>query len=163
CLVTLSGRYLMAGSRRAAAICGQLATCLHPSRAMRFYAAVLQGGALPGADPQVAAYRALKRGASGQETALLHCSIAMTRAGWAGVLDRSRGMPSLTQYYIRALGELGRVEDMIAAFATWRPKPLRGHELDECRLTVLAFAGRVEGVRALLRRKLRFLRAETAA
>src|SRR5262249_22702225 len=68
----------------------------------------------------------------------------------------------LKGYEMRALAELGRVDEMIAAFAALRPEP-RGRDLDKCWLIALAFSGRVDGVRTLLQGRLRFLRPATAA
>jgi hypothetical protein len=129
---------------------------------MRFYAALLQVGTLASVDTEVAAYESMKRRATPGEARILDCAAAFARADWTGILDHSRDVPELKGYEIRALAELGRVDELIAAVTTLRPKP-RGRDLDHCWLIALAFAGRVGGVRALLEGKLRFLAPHTAA
>ena len=162
-LLALSRHYELADRRRRAAVCLNLATFLHPSKVMRFYGTLLRARALGSSDAQIAAYASLKDGATDQPVvALLDSQAALARDDWAAVLDHSRGVPELKGYEIRALGELGHAEKMIAAFAGWQPKP-RGRELDLYRLSVLAYAGRVDGVRTLVEGKLRFLRPERAA
>jgi hypothetical protein len=161
-LVALSRRQSIAGWRRRAAVSWRVAAWLHPSRAMRFYAALLRAGTLASVDAEIAAYASMKRRATPGEVRILDCAAAFARDDWARVLDTSRDVPELKGYEIRALAELGRVDEVIAAVATLRPKP-RGRELDHCWLIALAFAGRVDGVRALLRGKLRFLGPHTAA
>ncbi len=161
-LAPLARRHLMAGRRRHAAVYWRLATWLHPSGTMRFYAALLRAGALPSTDAEVAAYASLKQGATAERAAVLDCCAAMARDDWTSVLAQSRGVPALKWYELRALGELGHVDEMIAAFLRWRPKP-RGGDLAQCWLYILAFAGRREGVRALLQQKLRFMTADTTA
>jgi hypothetical protein len=93
---------------------------------------------------------------------LLDSLIAFARDDWAGVLAHSGGVPHLEFFALRALGELGRVEEMTAAFAAWQPY-VRGRELALWRLMVLACAGRIGGVHAMLRRQARFLRPDRAA
>jgi hypothetical protein len=161
-LVALARRQAMAGWRRRAAVAWRVASWLHPSRAMRFYAALVRAGALPSTDAEVAAYAAMKRGATPYEMRILDCATASARDDWTGVLDHSHEVPELKAYEIRALAELGRVDEMIAAVATVSPRP-PGRELDLCRLNALAFAGRVDGVRTVLQGRLRFLRPEVAA
>jgi hypothetical protein len=161
-LITLSRRQSMAGWRRRAAVARRLASWLHPSRAMRFYAALLRAGTLTSTDAEVAAYAAMKQGTTPDEIRVLDCTTAWARADWTGVVDHSREAPELKGYEILALAELGRVDDMIAALATLRPTP-RGRDLDQCWLIALAFAGRVDGVRTLLRGRLQFFRPAMAA
>ena len=161
-LVRLSRRQSMAGWRRRAALSWRLASWLHPSRAMRFYAALLRVGTLASADAEVAAYAAMKRGATATEVRVLDCATAFVRDDWAAVLEHSRDVPDLKGYEIRALAELGRLDELIAAVTALRPK-LRGRDLDHCWLIALAFAGRVDGVRTLLCGEFRFFRPDTAA
>jgi hypothetical protein len=161
-LAALSLRQMMTGWRRRAAVSGRLASWLHPSRAMRFYAAFLRARTLTSIDAEAAAYAAMRPGATPQELRFLDCVTAWARGDLTGVLDYSRDVPELRGYEIRALAELGRVDEMITAFAALRPRP-RGRQLDLYRLIALAFAGRVDGVRTLVQGKLRSMRPEAAA
>jgi hypothetical protein len=161
-LVALSYRQSTAGWRWRAALSWRVASWLHPSRAMRFYAALLRAGTSASTDAEIAAYESMKRDATPGEARTLDCATAFARDDWAGVLETSRDVPELKGYEIRALAELGRVDEVIAAITTLRPTP-RNRELAHCWLIALAFAGRVDGVRALLQGKLRFLGPHTAA
>ena len=160
-LVTLAHRQSTAGWRRRAAVAWRLASWLHPTRAMRFYAALLRAGTLTSTDAEVAAYASMRPGATPHELRILDCATAWAQDDWTGVLDHSRDVPELKGYEIRALAELGRVEETIAAVAAVAPKP-PGRELDHCWLIALASAGRVDCVRTLLQGKLRFLRPDVA-
>jgi hypothetical protein len=161
-LASLSRRQSTAGWRRRAAFSWRLASWLHPSRAMRFYAGVVRAGALPSTDAEVAAYASMRQDATPHELRILDCATAWAHDDWTGVLDHSRDVPELKGYEIRALAELGRVDETIAAIATLWPKP-RGRDLDHCGLIALAVAGRIDGVRTLLQGKLRFVRPDVVA
>ena len=63
---------------------------------------------------------------------------------------------------VRALGELGRVDDLVKTYTSLGPN-LSPIDLQFCRLYILAFGGRIEGVRALLGRQLGFLRPRSKA
>jgi hypothetical protein len=85
---------------------------------------------------------------------------------WEGVLERIRSvdepLPAMKWLEVRALGELGRIDDMVKTYASLRPD-LPPIDLQICRLFLLAFGGRIDGVRALLRRQLGFLRPRSKA
>ena len=158
----LSDRCAIAGRRRAMAFFLRLASCLHPSREMRFRAAFAAAYALGPIDEKIAAYGALARTATPEQTVFLDIWIALARDDWAGVLARLQGAPSLQWLAIFALGELGRLDEMVSAY-TLAQRRLDRTRLLLSRLYVLAFSGRRDGVCALLRGKLRFLTAELKA
>jgi hypothetical protein len=96
----------------------------------------------------------------------VNCWISVVQGDWNGVLGQvcsaNVKTPALKPFGIQALGELGRIDEMIATYAS-AESTLSPKNLLFCRLFVLAFSGRVEGVRVLLSRQLRFLRARDKA
>lgn len=155
-------RHSIAGRPRRAALCWRVASWLHPSRLMRFYAAVLDAHALGSLDAEIARYAALRRTARPEELAILECCSATAREDWAGAIAHSGGASNAKWIEIHALGELGRIDDMVGTFAAALSRT-RDPNLRITRLHVLAFAGRVDAVRALLRSDLRFLEADRKA
>jgi hypothetical protein len=83
-----------------------------------------------------------------------------------GVLAQIRSaddtMFALKWLEIRALGEIGRVDEMITTYAS-AESILSANDLAFCRLYVLAFSGRADAVRSHLSRKLRFVRPRSKA
>jgi len=160
-LNALASRTIIAGHARAAASYARLTLLFHPFRQSRFYSSLMSAHALRSIEGKVAAYRSLALQATPDEFSLLNCFIPMAQDDWAAVLGqvRSGGATSaMKRFEIRALGELGSIEEMIANFAYASAElTLRSHDLLLCRLYVLAFSGRVDGVRSLLTRELRFL------
>jgi len=74
--------------------------------------------------------------------------------GWLRSVDNRAGLEWLE---IRALGELGHIDEMITTDAS-AESGLSAGNLPFCRLYVLAFSGRADAVRSLLSRQLRFVR-----
>ncbi len=161
-LVQRASRQLAAGRARRAALSMWVASRLHPSRPWRFHAAFLAAQAIGAIGARVAALAALRRNATPVQTTLLDQWTAAARDDWASVLQQSRGAAEEPFLEVRALGELGRLDDMVAAYAKrqWRLDRTR---LPFCRLYVLAFSGRRDSVRALLKRQMRFLAPDRKA
>jgi hypothetical protein len=84
-----------------------------------------------------------------------------------GVLTQVRSLADakpMTWLKIRALGELGRLKEMAMTYAIAVAESNLGHRDSLwCRLYVLAFTGRVDGVQSLLSRQLRSLSSERKA
>jgi hypothetical protein len=160
-LVRIAYRRARAGYTGAAEFCFRLACVLHSSRYMRFQSACWDAHALGQIEKKVAAYRALAVRAPPEHLSLLKLWIALAYGDWEGVLGQIRSadelLPAMKWLEIRALGELGRVDDMLRTYASLGPD-LSRTDLQFCRLFILAFSGRIEGVRALLGRQLSFLR-----
>lgn len=141
-----------AGRLWRAAFYSRLASCLHPSKSMRFGAAFMRAYALGPIEKKVAAFGALAQTATPEQVRLINVWTALARNDWTSVLDQTGGDPALNMV---ALAHLGRLDEMVSTYASlsW----LRGTELHRARLYVLAFSGRVDAVRSLLNRELRSL------
>jgi hypothetical protein len=162
----IANRRARAGYTMAAAFYFRLACVLHPSSNMRFQSAVWDAHALGQIEKKVVAYRALAVRAPPKQLSLLKFWIPLAYGDWEGVLERIRSvdepLPAMKWLEVGALGELGRIDDMVKTYASLRPD-LPPIDLRICRLFLLAFGGRIDGVRALLRRQLGFLRPRSKA
>ena len=160
----LASRRFAAGHMRAAASYARLLCFFHPSKEFCFQSSFLSAQALGSIEQKVAAYRALTSRATPEEFAVLNYSILVAQDDWLGVLTQVRSMGDvkpLASLEIRALGELGRVQEMATTYAIATAESvLTPSNLPYCRLYVLAFTGRLDGVRSLLSRQLRSLSSE---
>jgi hypothetical protein len=164
-LFRLARRRAAAGYERAAAFYARLSCLFHPSAPVRFETSFLIARALGSIEEKIAAYRALVPRATPEQFVLLNCSIAADRDDWEGVLGQLRSSGNRTDpkwLEIRALGELGRLEEMLRTYASAEPI-LTANDLRFCRLYVLAHSGRADSVRLLLSTQLRFVRARNKA
>ncbi|HUI96013.1 MAG TPA: hypothetical protein VLX44_09695 [Xanthobacteraceae bacterium] len=143
---------LAAGHLRQAALSMRLASWFHPSAAMRFYADFFAAQALGPVDAKVAAYRALARDATPEQIRMLDQWSAIARDDWPSVLAQACGAHPTPMLEVRALGELGRIDEMIAAYTKSRSR-LDRPSLLYGRLCVLAFSGRSDSVQRLLRQR----------
>jgi hypothetical protein len=154
------------GYEWAAALCARVAWLLHPSRSQRFQLSFLSARALGSTEEKIAGYRALASQSTPEQSAILNCWICITRGDWEGVLSQLRNsdarMSALKAFGIRALGELDRIDEMVASYAS-AESVLSVDNLRFSRLFVLAFSGRVDGVRRLLTRQLRFISSQDKA
>jgi hypothetical protein len=159
-LLQLALRRASAGYDLAAVFYARLAYFFHPSRQFRFASSLRDTQALRSIDQKVANYRRLALQATPEQFALLNCCIPLAQSDWEGVLGQVRSagvmMSALKWLEIRALGELGQLDEMIAAYGS-AASVLPAGDLPFCRLYVLAFSGRTNAVRSLLSRRLRFL------
>jgi hypothetical protein len=159
-LLQLALRRASAGYDLAAVFYARLAYFLHPSKQFRFASSLRDTQALGSIDQKVANYRRLAPQATPEQFALLNCWIPLAQSDWEGVLGQVRSagvmMSALKWLEIRALGELGQLDEMVAAYAS-AASVLPARDLPFCRLYVLAFSGRTDAVRSLLARRLRFL------
>jgi hypothetical protein len=165
-LFVLARRRQAAGYPNAAAFYARPAWVLHPSRHMRLEASFLAAQTLASIEEKIAAYRALLSDATPEQSVSLNSWIAMDQDDWESMLAQSRSAgdkPSaLKSHEIRALGELGRVDEMIATYAS-AESVLSREGLLVCRLFVLAFGGRTDAVRSLLGSQFRSLSARNKA
>lgn len=155
----LAGGLAASGRTRAAAFCARLIGLLHPSRQARFQTFLWSTQACLRSTEQIAGYRAWAVHATAEEAEALNCWISFAQGDWEGLLGQipgARATNDLKWFEIRAHGELGRVDEMTAAYAL-AESALSASALQPCRLFVLAFSGRTDAVRFLLKRELRFL------
>jgi hypothetical protein len=143
-----------------AAFYARIVRLLHPSRLVRFQSSFLTAQALRSAEEKIVAYRALAARATSEQAAFLNCCVSIARDDWKNLLGQvcSGGFGAHSRLFeIRALGELGRVDEMVKTFAL-AETALRPSELPFGRLQVLANTGHPYAVRFLLSRQLRFVR-----
>ena len=164
-LAGLASRRAHAGYAQAAAFHGRLFSIFHPSKHARFYSCLLAARAFGSIEQKLAAYRVLASHATAEQSAFLNYWSSVDQDDWEGVLGLLRGADNranLEALEIRALGELGHIDEMIAAYAAAESSLPAGNLL-MCRLYVLAFSGRTDAVRAVLSRQLRFVRPRNKA
>jgi membrane associated rhomboid family serine protease len=113
----------------------------------------------PTIDAEVAALRDLV-GRNPEWQAVLQASIARAQDDWQGVLDHAQwaagATSDLTALEIRALGELGRIDEMVRAYDAAKSK-LIGVNRYLSQLFILAFGGRRDSVKRLLEQRLSVL------
>jgi hypothetical protein len=165
-LVWLGSRRLIGGHNRSAAICGRLVYLCHPSRHYQFFSSLWAAHALVSAEERISAYRALAVHATAEQLVVLNYFIAIAKDDWEGVLRQSRSASETEslpkRLEIRALGEIGQVEEMMKTYAL-AGSILRSPDLILCWLYVMAFSGYIDEVRSLLRQQLRFFRPRNKA
>lgn len=162
----VASRRASAGHMKAAAFYARLVCLFHPSRQVRFQSSFLRAQALGSTEEKIAAYRSLAAYATPEQFTLLNCYIAWAGGDWEGVLGQIRSTAETTYALkwleIRALGELGRVEEMAITYV-WAESDFSANDRLFCRFFVLAFSGHIDGVRFLLSRQLRFLSSRNKA
>jgi hypothetical protein len=163
-LSDLASRRLRSGHLRAAAFFARLLPLFHPSKHVHFYSSLLSAHALPSIKQKAAAYHALASRAPPEEFDRLSCWILVAQDDWMGVLNQIHSMrnaKAMAWLEIRALGELGRVEEMVMTYAiAVAESSLARDDLPWCGLYVLAFTGRIDAVQSLLSSRLRSLSSE---
>lgn len=126
---------------------------LHPSPSMTFNAAVMGALAADDAGESVAMLEALLVRATPPQAAQLEATAARLKGDWAGVLaiarDETRDTRALKDLEIRALGELGNTDEMIAVYEASKAH-LAPASLRFAQMVVLAYSGRPDAI-ALLR------------
>jgi membrane associated rhomboid family serine protease len=157
-LLHTAQRQTSAGRPRAAALLTRLAYLLHPAAVLGFNAAVYAALAQRSTEHKVTALRALMPRATPQQQTVLEVSIAQAQDDWTSILAHIQGADEqlrlgLHSLAIRAYGELGLIEQMVQTFARIDVPQSRR----DCGLFVLAFTGRLEGLRRLVARRYRSL------
>ena len=143
-LTSFSVRRSQMGYPEAAARYARWAARCHPVAANRFSARLLTALTLDGAAGE-SALAALADSVSPEHRPLVDVCRAAAQDDWGRVLVYSRQSDAanelLKPYEIRALGEIGRLNEMVAVFAHARAI-LSGHNLVISKLFVLVFSGR---------------------
>ena len=151
-LVQASQRAYALARYPAAARYAKLAAFVHPTPAMRFGARLLVALADDDQERSAKTLEALRPQARGRVRHTIDVTIARVRGRWGDVLsiiEAAGDARGLQEFEIRALGELGRVDEMVAAYERCKSKFL-GISLRNVQLFVLAFCGQRQAV-ALLR------------
>lgn len=152
-LSNLAQRAEQRGRHDLAARLAKVSGVLHPGSDSAFNAAL--GAALRGATPAEteAALQALRATASPAQQAVVDVFLASERDDWPAVLLAARASTAppfeLKASEIRALGELGRRDEMLALYEQVKSR-LIGIHLTTTQLFIFAFTGRVARVEDLL-------------
>jgi rhomboid protease GluP len=158
----LQQRSMMLGRNAAAARYAKCAAFFHPTEGNRINAAVAAAVAAS-SEVNTQPLRDLTRRVPTQYRPLVAVHEALVRRDWAEVLanaDHADAVPALMRpMEIRALGELGRRTDMVRAYFNAKDH-LAGATATVARMTVLAFAGRPNGVQAAVGTALSALQEE---
>ncbi|PPD42952.1 MAG: hypothetical protein CTY15_11250 [Methylocystis sp.] len=157
-------RFTRAGRMEAAARCADLVALFHPTPAMRLSAACARAAAIPDPREKARVLAALAADAPSGQAAGIEARLLADRGEWDKVLVLSQDPENARQlcgYRFRALGEAGRVEELMRDYARSSDViPLE--QTPFAWLFVLAFGGRPRDVSALAARLLR-VDADTAA
>jgi rhomboid protease GluP len=152
-LGVLMNRAALKGNMRWAAALGRLLSILHPTRQVRLNSALTLAQSKPTAQQQVAALEAIAADASPAERIAIRGHILRAEGNWQGLLDHFRAhrdeIASVGSLEVRALGELGEIDQMAEAYEATRAS-YNGRDLLEAQLFLLAFGGRPEAVADLL-------------
>lgn len=160
-LLVVSPLALFDGARRAvqrgqwkkAARLHVWAVLLHPSPWARLGLRLRRARSADGWDGYVAALMQIEATGSDKQKAFARLMLAHERRDWDGVLELARApdvdFSEAKPREIRALGELGHLDEMVRAYREaekWLLAPSR----QECRLFVFAFTGRTEAAQQVL-------------
>lgn len=153
-LSAMAQRAMLKGNLRTAAVFGQVLAFLHPTRNVRLNTAMTRAQARATTVEQVAALRAIAADASPAERITIQGHVLRAEDDWQGLLEHFHAhrdeIVSVGTLEIRALGELGRTEEMLAAYDAAKLR-LNGLELLEAHLFVLAYGGRPAEVAVMLK------------
>jgi ABC-type multidrug transport system fused ATPase/permease subunit len=126
---------------------------LHPSPWARLGLRLRRAHSTDGATGYVAALRRIEATGSARQRAFARLMLAHERRDWNELLMLARAddvdFSEAKPREIRALGELGRLDEMVATYAD-AERRLLPQSRQECRLFVFAFTGRIAAVQQLL-------------
>ena len=147
-----ANRHALQGRMQAAADCARWAVLFHPTPRARFYAATLAAQAHDSNEDKSAALQALARGATAEQKVTLQIIDLRHRSEWPRIVALLRDNPGtarlMPSMMVRALGESGRLDDMMQTYEISRPHMV-DCDLAACHLFVMAFCGRPAAVEAL--------------
>lgn len=150
---SLSARASLRGRRREAATYARLLAMLHPTPRAWFNASSLAAQAIDDAGARSAALRELARTATPEQKIVLQTMELRHRGDWGGIIallsDKPAANRELPGLLIRALGEVGRQDDMLQTYEITRESMAPG-DLVACQLFVAAFCGRTATVDRVL-------------
>lgn len=154
------------GENQAAAHYSRWAAVFHPSPNARLTAKLAQAQAHDDPDQRAAALRSLTEGMPPTQKAVSEALASRAEGRWGDVLGIIRSDATagelLRGLEIRALGELGRVDEMVGVYTDNKTR-LQGTDLRNSQLFVFAFCGRDRAVELLLDTKRPVFDAPTVA
>jgi rhomboid protease GluP len=152
-LGALQGRYTRAGRLEQAARCADLVALFHPTKSMRLSAAFARAAAIEDPREKARAFAALAATAPQEQAAPIETRLLAERGDWTRALalaENPENARQLAGYRLRALGELGRIEEMMRDYARSADSaPIEQTSFSW--LFVLAFGGRPREVEELAR------------
>lgn len=152
-LGAMQGRLTRAGRLDAAARCADLVAFFHPTPAMRLSAALARANAIQDPKEKARALAGLAEQAPAEHVAAIEARMLADNGEWGKVLDLAldpENARALSGYRLRALGETGRIEELMRDYARSADStPLE--QIMSAWLFVLAFAGRTRETAALAR------------
>jgi hypothetical protein len=152
-LFNRAGAAAQRGQWHKAARLHKWAVILHPSPWARLGLKLRLAHSTDGTAGYVAALREIEATGSTQQKAFARLMLAQEQRDWNGLLMLARadnvGFSEAKPREIRALGELGRLDEMVRIYED-AERRLLPPSRQECRLFVFAFAGRVAAVQQLL-------------
>ncbi|WP_448951442.1 rhomboid family intramembrane serine protease [Labrys neptuniae] len=151
-LMNRANRELLAGHNERAAWFARAAALLHPTGQIRFTAKLFGALAEPTREARIAALERLRSGTMAGQDVVLELQVLRQKHDWQGIVDYLKRHPvppgpDAIVFPIRALGETGQLEAMVATGA--RNRALFGSG-DLSTLVLLAFSGRVTATDALV-------------
>lgn len=162
-LFNLAARAGKAGKHDLARRLAWIGGVFHPSRATAFNFALVQAMTAGSSDRIIDALGALAPAARPAERAMLAAAAAAEQDDWASALAAARdpgaSMFDIAPMTIRALGELGRVDEMADVYERVKTR-LFGPNVAINQLFLFAFAGREDGIAHLLAGRLKALEPE---
>ncbi|MGJ0507855.1 MAG: rhomboid family intramembrane serine protease [Methylocystis sp.] len=160
----LQSRYTRAGRLETAARCADLAALFHPTAMMRLSAAYARAAAIEDPREKARAFAALAAEAPPEQAAAIETRLLAERGDWAKALVLAQNPENARQlagYRFRALGETGRIEELMRDYA----RSVDSTPLEQTGfswLFVLAFGGRPREVEDLATRIMRLDADSTA-
>jgi rhomboid protease GluP len=150
-LGALQGRYTRAGRLDRAARCADLVALFHPTKATRLSAGFARAAAIEDPREKARAFAALAATAPQEHAAAIETRLLAERGDWTKALalaENPENARQLAGYRLRALGELGRVEELMRDYARSADSaPIE--QTSFAWLFVLAFGGRPQEVAEL--------------
>lgn len=162
----LATRYANLGRNERAARYAKLSVLFHPAPIARFRANLTEALAHDDPGQTVAALHSLGARATPGQKVVLDALTYRAQGRWDDVLAAVQTEPAATAQLrgldIRALGELGRTDEMVCLYAKHKTH-LLGTDLRDVQLFVLAFSGREAAVALMLDTKRAVFDAPTIA
>ncbi len=151
-LLQRSSRAYLEARYADAARLAKWAARVHPSASMRFHAQMLSALNTDDSARAISELEGLKAGALPRQRTQIELTQARLQGRWEDVLailrDPANDTRGLHEYEIRALGELGRIDEMVAAYERSKAY-LNALSLRNAQLFMLAYLGRPHAVTLL--------------
>lgn len=151
-LLNRANRELLAGRNERAALLARLASLVQPTSQIRFTANLFKALSESTREERIGALEALRQTGKPDQEVILDLQLLRQRQNWQGIVDYLARNPvpagaDAVAFPIRALGETGQLEAMVATAMRYRGL-LGAGQLST--LMLLAFCGRVQATDSML-------------